>query len=152
LISITFKETVVPQQNTKAATSPVCAVLRAQAPFVGKQGFSYAPAISAETVGASALHMQLLTIPPGARAKAHKHESHETAIYVLSGQGGMYYGERLEHHSIAGPGDFVYIPANVPHQPYNVSQTEPCVAVVARTDANEQESVVLLPELETIHA
>jgi uncharacterized RmlC-like cupin family protein len=36
----------------------------------------------------------------------------------------------------------------MPHLPYNLSGTESCVAVVARTDPNEQESVVLLPELE----
>ena len=128
-----------------------CAVLRAGKPFIGKQGFSYAPAVSAETVSASAIHMQLLTMPPGGRAKAHKHESHETAIYVLSGEGGMYYGERLEHHLVSRAGDFVYIPTNVPHLPYNLSQTEPCTAVISRTDPNEQESVVLLPELDAIH-
>jgi uncharacterized RmlC-like cupin family protein len=37
----------------------------------------------------------------------------------------------------------------MPHLPYNLSDTESCVAVVARTDPNEQESVRLLPELET---
>ena len=31
-----------------------CACLRAGEPFTGKQGFTYAPAISAETVGATA--------------------------------------------------------------------------------------------------
>ena len=41
-----------------------------------------------------------------------------------------------------------YIPAGVPHLPVNRSATEPCSAVIARTDSNEQESVVLLPELE----
>ncbi len=46
----------------------------------------------------------------------------------------------------AEAGDFVYIPAGVPHQPANASQTEPLVAIIARTDPNEQESVVLLPE------
>ena len=46
-----------------------CACLRAGEPFVGKQGFTYAPAISAETVGAKGIHLQMLTIPPGARAK-----------------------------------------------------------------------------------
>jgi uncharacterized RmlC-like cupin family protein len=138
------------QQATKPR--PVCTIVRAGTPFIGKQGFSYAPAVSAEAVGASGIHMQLLTMPPGARAKAHKHEAHETAIYVLSGEGGMYYGERLEQHLVARPGDFLYIPANVPHQPYNVSETEPCIAVVARTDPNEQESVVLLPELDAVHA
>ena len=128
-----------------------CALLRAGDPFVGKQGFTYAPAVSAESVGAWGIHMQLLTVPPGGRAKAHKHASHETAIYVLSGEAAMWYGERLEHHMVTRPGDFVYIPADMPHLPYNLSETEAAVAIVARTDPNEQESVVLLPELDAIH-
>ena len=135
--------------TTERPTTCVC--LRAGKSFVGKQGFTYAAAISAETVGASAIHMQLLTVPPGARAKAHKHEAHETAIYVLSGEVGMYYGEKLENHMVTRAGDFVYIPANMPHLPYNMSQTEPATAVVSRTDPNEQESVVMLPELDAIH-
>ncbi|WP_413993740.1 cupin domain-containing protein [Labrys okinawensis] len=126
--------------------------MHSHAAFVGKQGFSYAPAISAETVGARAIHLQIVTIPPGARAKAHKHEAHETAIYVLEGESGMHYGERLEHHLIARAGEFLYIPANMPHLPYNLSDTEPCRAVIARTDPNEQESVVLLPELDRVQA
>ena len=130
---------------------PECACLRASQPFVGKQGFIYAPAVSAETVRSSALHMQLLTVPPGAKAKAHKHEAHETAIYALSGEVGMWYGDKLENHMTVRAGDFCYIPANIPHLPYNLSQTEPAVAVVARTDPNEQESLVMLPELDRIH-
>jgi len=129
----------------------LCRVVKAGDPFVGKQGLSYAPAVSAETVAARGLHMQLLTIPPGGRAKAHKHEAHETAIYVLKGEGRMWWGERLEHHLVSPAGSFVYIPANVPHLPYNPSATETCVAVIARTDPNEQESVVLLPDLDAIH-
>jgi uncharacterized RmlC-like cupin family protein len=128
-----------------------CARLRASEPFTGRQGFTYASAISAETVGATAIHMQLLTVPPGARAKAHKHERHETAIHVLTGEVGMWFGERLEHHMVTRAGDFVYIPADTPHLPYNRSATDAAVAVVARTDPNEQESVVLLPELDAIH-
>ena len=90
--------------------SAECTVVQASKPFVGKQGFTYAPAVSAQTVGASGLHMQLITMPPGARAKTHKHEAHETAIYVLSGESGTYYGEQLEHHVIARAGDFLYMP------------------------------------------
>jgi len=127
-----------------------CKVATSGEPFVGKQGFTYAPAISAETVGARGIHMQVLTIPPGGRAKAHKHEGHETAIYGVSGTAAMYYGERLEKHMTIKAGEFLYIPANMPHLPYNPSQTEPVVAVIARTDPNEQESVVLLPELEPL--
>src|SRR6516164_5515800 len=82
-----------------------CVTLRAGAPFVGKQGFNYAPAVSAESVGSSAIHMQLLTVPPGASANAHKHEAHETAIYVLSGEVGMWYGEKLEQHMVSRAGD-----------------------------------------------
>ncbi len=132
-------------------TAPTCRVVRAGTQFVGKQGLTYAPGISAETVGSKGLHLQILTMPPGAKAKAHKHESHESAIYVLSGEAGMWFGEGLEQHVDIRPGDFLYILANVPHQPYNASSTEPCMAVIARTDPNEQESVVLLPDLDRVH-
>ena len=130
---------------------PPCRLLRAGASFTGKQGLEYAVGISAESVGARGIHMQLVTIPPGGRARAHKHATHETAIYALTGESGVWYGDRLEHHSVVRPGDFFYIPADVPHLPYNPSRTEAVTAVIARTDPNEQESVVLLPELESIH-
>ena len=42
-------------------------------------------------------------------------------------------------------GDFLYIPPNVPHQPFNLSKTDWAEAIVARTDPNEQESVVPYP-------
>lgn len=135
-----------------ATSQPVCTVLKANAPYVGKQGFTYAPAVSAQTVGSAGLHMQLITMPPGAKAKAHMHESHETAIYVLSGESGTWYGPRLEHHVIARASEFVYMPPGIPHLPYNLSQSEPVSAVIARTDPNDQESVIFLPALDAIHA
>ena len=119
--------------------------------FVGKQAFLYAPGISAESVGAQGIHLQVVTIPAGGRANAHKHVGHETGIYILSGQSGVWYGERLETHISARAGDFVYIPADMPHLPYNLSETDSCIAVIARTDPKEQESVLLLPELDRIH-
>jgi uncharacterized RmlC-like cupin family protein len=39
----------------------------------------------------------------------------------------------------------------MPHLPYNPSTTEDAVAIIARTDPNEQESVVLLPHLDALH-
>ncbi len=129
---------------------PQCRVVGEGETFVGRQALNYSVGISAETVGARGIHMQLVRIPPRARAKAHKHEGHETAIYALSGTSHVWHGERLEQHSIVPPGTFMYIPANVPHLPYNPSDTEETVAVIARTDPNEQESVVLLPELEAL--
>ena len=137
---------------SKEAPAGCCVVVKANAPFLGKQGFNYAPAVSSETVGSKGLHMQLITMPPGAWGKTHKHELHETAIYVLSGVGGTYYGENLEHHVVARAGEFLYMPPNVPHLPYNMSKTEPAIAVIARTDPNDQESVILMPELDGIHS
>ena len=95
--------------------------------------------------------MHLLTIPPGGRAKAHLHESHETAIYVISGEADIWYGDRLEDHVVVNAGEFFYIPAGVPHLPANLSD-RPTTAVIARTDPNEQESVVLRPDLDALVA
>ena len=116
--------------------------------YQGKQGISFFSGVSLQTAGSAGLCMHMLEIPPGGRAKSHRHENHETAIYVLSGVSGCWWGEGLTEHFDCKAGDFVYIPANVPHLPYNPSATEPCVAIISRTDPNEQESVVLLPELE----
>jgi len=142
--------TATNESELKSALKP-CRLLQAGASYIGKQGLQYNVAISAESAGSQSIHMQLVTIPPGGRAKAHKHSTHETAIYALTGTSGVWHGEHLEHHTIVNPGDFFYIPADVPHLPYNPSQTDPVVAVIARTDPNEQESVVLLPELDYLH-
>jgi len=133
-------------------SKPTCQVVSAGAEFTGKVGHVYAPGISAQSVGSRGIHLQIVKIPPGGRAKAHKHENHESAIHVLSGESGMWYGERLEHHLVARAGDFLYIPPGVPHLPYNLSATDECVAVIARTDPNDEESLVLLPALDAIHA
>jgi uncharacterized RmlC-like cupin family protein len=82
---------------------PELRVVHESAPFRGKQGHIYRPAISAEAVGSKALHMQLLEIPPGERAHAHKHESHETAIYVLSGISGCTTPSRGPASSSTSP-------------------------------------------------
>jgi uncharacterized RmlC-like cupin family protein len=134
-----------------ATAAQSCRLLQAGASFTGKQNLQYAVGISAESAGAQGIHMQLVTIPPGGRARAHKHAHHETAIYALTGESRVWHGQRLEHHTVVKPGDFFYIPADMPHLPYNPSATEPVVALIARTDPNEQESVVLLPELDSIH-
>jgi uncharacterized RmlC-like cupin family protein len=129
------------------ASQPTCHLVHPGDTFDGKQGLTYFCGIAAETVGSKAICMHLLTIPPGGRAKAHMHANHETAIYVLAGEAIALYGDRLQHHAVTKAGDLFYIPAGVPHLPINLSN-QPISAVIARTDPNEQESVVLLPELE----
>lgn len=130
---------------------PTCHLIRPENSYEGKQGLSYFTGIATETVGSTGICMHLLTMPPGARAKAHMHESHETAIYVLSGEVHTWYGHRLEQQIVVKAGDLFYIPAGVPHLPANLSDS-PASAVIARTDPNEQESVVLLPELDGLVA
>ena len=117
----------------------------------GTTKLNYAAGISVESVGAKKISMQIMVIPPGGKAEVHSHGRHETAAYIISGEIGVWFGENLEHHLTGGPGDFAYIPGKVPHQPYNLSDTEPAVMVIARTDPNEQENVVLLPALENLH-
>ncbi len=128
-------------------TAPTCALVRPGATYEGKQGLTYGQGISAQSVGAQALCMVLLTIPPGTRAKAHLHDDHETAIYVISGESETWYGDDLSEHATVRAGEFFYIPAGVPHLQANTS-TAPCTVVIARTDPNEQESVVLRPDLD----
>lgn len=129
-----------------------CVIVRSGETFVGKQAFTYSAGIYAENTGAERICMHLLNIPPGGRAKAHLHENHETAIYVISGVAEMWYGQNLEKHMVIRAGEYLYIPAGMPHLPYNPSETEIATAILARTDPNEQESVVLLPELEALRS
>ena len=128
-----------------------CKVVKAGGTFEGKQGFSYFEGISKETCASNSISMHFLEIPPGSRAKAHLHENHETAIYVIEGAAEMLYGERLENRVLTVAGDYVYIPAGVPHLPFNPFDS-PARAVIARTDPNEQESVVLRPDLDDLAA
>lgn len=111
--------------------------------FHGKQGLDYFAGVSAESVGSNGICMHLLVMPPGAQAKPHYHENHETAIYQLEGSTSFRHGPNLEFLDQVNQGDFVYIPAGVPHQPFNPTD-KVAKALIARTDPNEQESVVLL--------
>ena len=122
-----------------------CRLIQGGESFHGKQGLDYFAGVSAESAGARGICMHLLELPPGASAKPHYHEAHETAIYTLEGTAEMRHGANLEHVMRIEPGDFVYIPAGVPHQPYNPGEAT-VRAVIARTDPNEQESVVVLDE------
>ena len=120
-----------------------CKVIRGGESFHGKQGLDYFAGVSAESAGAEGICMHLLVIPPGAKSKAHYHEAHETAIYQLEGSTSFYHGPNLEFLDQVNQGDYVYIPAGVPHQPFNPTDRI-AKALIARTDPNEQESVVLI--------
>ena len=115
-----------------------------------KQGSHYAPGISAETVGARALWFGFVTLPPGKRTKAHVHAHHESAFYFISGDEiELWTGARLQYCEKARPGDYLFIPANVPHVAVNRG-SQPAVFVGARNEATAQESVIMHPELDSV--
>ena len=119
--------------------------VRPEDAFRSIQGLPTFPGISQANSGATGLSLQRVIIPPGVTANAHYHEGFETAIFLLQGEVLTRYGENLEHEVLNVAGDFIFIPPDLPHEPRNISDTELAIALVARNDPNEQESVVLYP-------
>lgn len=117
--------------------------VRPQATHNTRQQLPNFEGISASTAGSTALCMHIVIIPPGGKAVAHYHDGYETAIYILQGRAETRYGQDLEQSTINEAGDFLFIPPNLPHQPVNLSDTQEVIAVVARNDPSEQESVVV---------
>ena len=131
-------------------TTPARYVVRGAQPYTSVQGSRYAPGVSAETSGATALFLGLVTLPAGVRTQAHVHERHESAHFMLSGdEVELWTGPRLERRDVARAGDYLFVPAGVPHVAVNRSGT-PAVFVGARNDPTAQESVVMLPELDAL--
>ena len=110
-----------------------------------KQSLPIFPGISGKTAGAKGLSLLRVVIPPGGAAKAHVHKGFESAIYLIQGRVETRYGEGLKKSVVNVAGDFIFVPPDVPHQPVNLSDTEPAIAIVARNDPEEQEHVILLP-------
>ena len=79
----------------KSETAPTCVLITRGTEYRGKQGLEYFAGVSAESAGSRGLCLHMVTIPPLGRAKPHLHEDHESAVYVLSGEAGMWYGEAL---------------------------------------------------------
>ena len=111
-----------------------------------KQGIPIFQGISGKNAGAQHISMNKIVIPPGGAAKAHKHKGYESVVYLIKGRVKTLYGPGLKKSVINEAGDFLYIPADLPHKPINMSDTEPAEAIVARTDPNEQESVAHVAE------
>jgi len=117
-------------------------VLRASETCRGWNGIRYKAGLSGKTVGAKELSMNVATIPPGAVAFAHIHVDFEVMLYILRGRVRHEYGTGLRKVIESEAGDFIFIEPGVPHEVFNMSDTEPVVAVVARSDASEWENIV----------
>ena len=105
-------------------------------------GIHYKQGMSAKNVGTTKLSANIATIPPGGVAYAHIHVGFEVMLYILSGRVRHEYGPSLEKALENQAGDFIFIEPGVPHEVFNLSDTEPVVAVVARSDADEWQNIV----------
>jgi len=105
-------------------------------------GIQYKTGLSAKNVPARHLSMNVATIPPGGVARAHIHVDFDVMLYILQGRVRHEYGPGLKKAVDNQAGDFIYIEPGVPHEVFNLSDTEPVVAVVARSDASEWENII----------
>jgi uncharacterized RmlC-like cupin family protein len=111
----------------------------------GWNGIRYKTGMAAKNVGAQELSMNVATVPPGAVAFAHIHVDFEVMLFILKGDVRHEYGENLEKSVDNSAGDLIFIQPGVPHEVINLSDTEPVIAVVARSDASEWENIVDYP-------
>jgi uncharacterized RmlC-like cupin family protein len=98
--------------------------------------------ISQTTAGAHNIYMGRFRVPPGARSLPHYHEGCESAVYMLSGELLVKWGDHLEKEIQLEPGDMVYVPPRETHVLENGSDTTAAEYVVARDSPLEDAVVV----------
>ncbi|MEA2933680.1 MAG: hypothetical protein QOD74_326 [Variibacter sp.] len=111
------------------AQTPISVRLAAIAPQLGFQ---------------SALWGGLFEVEPGARTGIHHHGEQQTIAYVLSGICEIRWGARGDYAARAKAGDFIHVPAFLPHMEINPSGSEPFRWVVVRSTPTP--IVVSLPD------
>jgi uncharacterized RmlC-like cupin family protein len=97
-------------------------------------GIHYKQGMSGKNVGTTSLSANIATIPPGGVAYAHIHVGFEVILYIIEGK----VRQVIENQA----GDFIYIKPGVPHEVFNMSDTEPVVAFVARSSAKEWDNII----------
>ena len=137
-----------PAESTQQSTKQDVVIIQRDSTDIARQGMPQFFGISGHSSGATGISMNLTAFGPGGSAKAHYHKDFETAIYGVTGRIALFYGEDLEHEVLIEPGIFCFIPPFVPHKAFNLSRTETATALSARNDPNEQENVILTPELD----
>jgi uncharacterized RmlC-like cupin family protein len=84
---------------------------------------------------ASVIWGGLFEVEPGARTGIHHHGQQQTIAYVLSGICEIRWGAGGEFAARAKAGDFIHVPAFLPHMEINPSELEPFRWVVVRSTA-----------------
>ena len=81
----------------------------------------------------SAIWGGLFEVEPGARTGIHHHGEQDTIAFVLSGRCEVRWGDRSEFSARAKAGDFIHVPAFLPHMEINPSRVLPFRWVVVRS-------------------
>ena len=104
-------------------------------------GIHYKQGMSSKNVGTRKLSANIATIPPGGVAYAHIHVDFEVILYIIEGKVRHEFGDACKKVLENEAGDFIYIKPGVPHEVFNMSDTQPVVAFVARSTANEWDEI-----------
>jgi uncharacterized RmlC-like cupin family protein len=96
-------------------------------------GMQRRAAVTTERTGATKLWAGTVSIEAKARTGPHHHGELESVIYVVNGVARLRWGDRLEFVAEAGAGDFIYVPAFVPHQEINASEDLQLHCVLVRS-------------------
>jgi uncharacterized RmlC-like cupin family protein len=105
-------------------------------------GIHYKQGMSRKNVGTKSLSANIATIPPGGVAYAHIHVDFEVILYIIEGKVRHEFGDGLKEVIENEAGDFIFIKPGVPHEVFNMSHTEPVVAFVARSSADEWDNII----------
>ena len=105
-------------------------------------GIHYKQGMSSKNVGTAKLSANIATIPPSGVARAHIHVGFELILYIIEGKVRHEFGRGLKQIIENEAGDFIYIKPGVPHEVFNMSDTEPVVAFVARSSADEWDNII----------
>jgi uncharacterized RmlC-like cupin family protein len=117
--------------------------------FIGKQGVAYPLRVTRDTAGTRNISVALLPMPPGVRANVHYHDEIETIACLIEGECAVFHGDRLEERTLLHAGECLYLPAGIPHAPFNQSGA-PCTWVVTHSAGDDQEGIIMLPELDAL--
>jgi uncharacterized RmlC-like cupin family protein len=86
----------------------------------------------------------IFEMEPGARTGIHHHGEQQTIAYVLSGVCEVRWGAEGEYTAWATAGDFIHVPAFLPHMEINLSVSDSLRWVVVRS--TPEPIVVNLPD------
>jgi uncharacterized RmlC-like cupin family protein len=94
-------------------------------------------AIDNDTTGARSIMLGRVICPPGLNSGPHHHGAAETAGHMISGDHvRIYYGEDYKEYVDYYPGDYLFVPAYLPHIEVNMSSTVAGEFFLARSPGN----------------